>query len=148
MPLSPLLTLSCSPLMHVIMKCGNGLSLVDQSGRMTLNISQSSGRKFLIIDTGEPIPRPAWSLTGAVYPPCACGCIDAEVIGRPRQTGRLEFRLWPFSMCDLFFFRSGSFPEQDMVGQLVPFGGLHSEQLSDGVLRLFDEVVGLVGREP
>ena len=35
---------------------------------MTLNIPQSYGRKFLIIDTWEPIPRPAWSLTGAVYP--------------------------------------------------------------------------------
>ena len=56
----------------------------------------------------------------------------------------------PFSMCmcDLIFFRLGSFPEQDVAGQLVSFGGLHSEQFSDGVLRLFDEVVGLVGREP
>ena len=99
--------------------------------------------------TDERTRLGAWNSLGvqllSLLPP---GCIDAEVIGRPRQTGRLEFRLWPFSMCDLFFFRSGSFPEQDMVGQLVPFGGLHSEQLSDGVLRLFDEVVGLVGREP
>ena len=45
-----------------------------------------------------------------------------KVTRRPRPTGRLEFRLWPFSMCDLFFIRSGSFAEQDMVCQLVPFG--------------------------
>ena len=38
LPLSPLLTPPCRPLMHLRMKCGNGLSLGVQSGRMSLNI--------------------------------------------------------------------------------------------------------------
>ena len=41
---------TCRPSLHLTMKCGNGLSLGAQSRLLTLDIPQSCGRKFLIID--------------------------------------------------------------------------------------------------